>query len=129
MAEGFLRSVLQRRFGAEAPTVASAGTLGWEGSPAQPESIVAAGEREVDIEDHRRHAVRAREPRSDLFEPVAPACHEHEIPPVGRQPVRKRLADSRRAPRHHRQTRHLRPPTADTVPKGTVMAMSSYGRP
>ena len=52
MAEGFLRSVLQRRFGAEAPTVASAGTQGWEGSPAQPESIVAAREREVDIEDH-----------------------------------------------------------------------------
>jgi protein-tyrosine-phosphatase len=52
MAEGFLRSVLQRRFGAEAPTVASAGTQGWEGSPAQLESIVAAREREVDIEDH-----------------------------------------------------------------------------
>jgi protein-tyrosine phosphatase len=52
MAEGFLRSVLQRRFGADAPTVGSAGTQGWEGSGAQPESVVAAAEREVDIADH-----------------------------------------------------------------------------
>jgi len=52
MAEGFLRSVLQRRFGAEAPTVDSAGTQGWEGSGAQRESIVAAREREVDIGSH-----------------------------------------------------------------------------
>jgi protein-tyrosine phosphatase len=52
MAEGFLRSVLQRRFGEDAPTVDSAGTQGWEGSGAQPESVVAAREREVDIAEH-----------------------------------------------------------------------------
>lgn len=52
MAEGFLRSALDRRFGSEAPTVDSAGTQGWEGSPAQAGSIVAAREREVDIERH-----------------------------------------------------------------------------
>jgi protein-tyrosine phosphatase len=52
MAEGFLRSVMERRFGDRAPTVDSAGTQGWEGSGAQPESVVAAGEREVDIASH-----------------------------------------------------------------------------
>jgi protein-tyrosine phosphatase len=48
MAEAFLRSALERRFGADAPTVDSAGTQGWTGSPAQQESIVAAR----DIERH-----------------------------------------------------------------------------
>ena len=67
MAEGFLRSALERRFGAEAPTVDSAGTQGWEGSPAQGESIVAAREREVDIEGHvARRVTRAHIDRADL---------------------------------------------------------------
>jgi protein-tyrosine phosphatase len=67
MAEGFLRSVLQRRFGSEAPAVSSAGTQGWEGSGAQPESIVAASEREVDIEDHvARRLTPAMIERADL---------------------------------------------------------------
>jgi protein-tyrosine phosphatase len=59
MAEGFLRSVLERRFRADAPTVDSAGTQGWEGSGAQPGSIVAAREREVDIEGHRARLLTA----------------------------------------------------------------------
>lgn len=52
LAEGFLRSILIRRFGADAPTVASAGTGGWEGSPAMEGSVQAAMEREVDISGH-----------------------------------------------------------------------------
>jgi protein-tyrosine phosphatase len=52
MAEAFLRSALERRFGGDAPTVDSAGTQGWAGSPAQAESIVAARERAADIERH-----------------------------------------------------------------------------
>lgn len=52
MAEGFLRSALRRRFGDDAPLVASAGTAGWEGSPAMDESVRAAAEREVDISGH-----------------------------------------------------------------------------
>lgn len=72
MAEGFLRSVLQRRFGAEAPIVDSAGTQGWEGSPAQPESVVAAGEREVDIEAHvARLLTPAMVERADLVVAMA----------------------------------------------------------
>jgi protein-tyrosine phosphatase len=67
MAEGFLRSALERRFGSDAPTVDSAGTQGWEGSPAQSGSIVAAREREVDISGHvARRVTRALVERADL---------------------------------------------------------------
>jgi len=52
MAEGFLRSALETRFGDDAPRVSSAGTQGWEGSGAQPESVRAAAERAVDIARH-----------------------------------------------------------------------------
>jgi low molecular weight protein-tyrosine phosphatase len=58
MAEGFLRRSLQRRLGTDAPSVSSAGTTGWEGRPAMPESIEAAAEREIDI---ARHVARALE--------------------------------------------------------------------
>jgi protein-tyrosine phosphatase len=52
LAEGFLRSILVRRFGPAAPTVSSAGTSGWDGSPAMAGSVQAASEREVDISGH-----------------------------------------------------------------------------
>jgi protein-tyrosine phosphatase len=52
IGEGMLRAALQRRFGADAPSVSSAGTAGWEGSAAMPESIEAARERGVDVSDH-----------------------------------------------------------------------------
>lgn len=60
IAEGLLRNALERRFGLRAPLVSSAGTQGWEGSPAMPESIEAAREREIDISEHvaRRLSVR-----------------------------------------------------------------------
>jgi protein-tyrosine phosphatase len=53
IAEGYLRSALEARFGDEAPTVASAGTIGWEGSPADPGSVAAAAAHGVDISGHR----------------------------------------------------------------------------
>jgi protein-tyrosine phosphatase len=52
MAEGLLRASLQDRLGSDAPTVSSAGTAGWEGSGAMPESVSAAAERGVDIAAH-----------------------------------------------------------------------------
>jgi low molecular weight protein-tyrosine phosphatase len=52
MAAGFLRRVLVDRFGPAAPEVGSAGTAGWEGSAAMPESTQAAAERGVDIGEH-----------------------------------------------------------------------------
>jgi protein-tyrosine phosphatase len=53
IAEGVLRSLLVRRFGDAAPPVASAGTSGWDGSPADPGSVTAARELGVDISGHR----------------------------------------------------------------------------
>lgn len=52
IAEGMLRSALQARMGSRAPLVTSAGTAGWEGSGAMPESVAAAAERGVDIGAH-----------------------------------------------------------------------------
>jgi protein-tyrosine phosphatase len=52
MAEGFLRTALDRRMGERAPAVASAGTIGWEGSAAMPETVSAARERGVDVSEH-----------------------------------------------------------------------------
>lgn len=52
IAEGLLRSALGGRFGADAPSVDSAGTQGWEGSGAQPGSVAAAAERDIDISGH-----------------------------------------------------------------------------
>jgi protein-tyrosine phosphatase len=59
LAEGFLRAALEARLGASAPEVSSAGTAGWEGSPAMPESVEAAAERGVDISGHRGRELRA----------------------------------------------------------------------
>ena len=79
LAEGFLRSALRQRFDADAPTVDSAGTQGWEGAPAQAESIVAAREREVDIEGHvARRVTRALVDRADLVLTMA-AEHRDEV--------------------------------------------------
>jgi protein-tyrosine phosphatase len=52
MAEGFLRTALERRLGTDTPAVRSAGTAGWDGSGAMPESIEAARERGVEIGGH-----------------------------------------------------------------------------
>jgi protein-tyrosine phosphatase len=52
MAEAFLRRALVRKLGARAPGVASAGTVGWEGSGPMPEAIDAAAERDLDISGH-----------------------------------------------------------------------------
>jgi protein-tyrosine phosphatase len=52
IAEGFLRAALMRRLGSDAPEVTSAGTAGWEGSEAMPESVQAARERGVEIGTH-----------------------------------------------------------------------------
>lgn len=52
IAEGSLRGALDARFGPGAPSVDSAGTQGWEGSPAQPGSVAAAAERGIDITGH-----------------------------------------------------------------------------
>jgi protein-tyrosine phosphatase len=52
LAEGFLRDELARRLGGGAPVVSSAGTIGWDGSGAMEESILAARELGVDLRAH-----------------------------------------------------------------------------
>ena len=52
IAEGFLRAALARRLRANTPEVTSAGTAGWDGSGAMPESVQAARERGVEIGSH-----------------------------------------------------------------------------
>ncbi len=61
IAEAFLRRALEARFGASAPSVASAGTAGWEGSGPVPESVRAAAERGVDVSSHVARRLTAPE--------------------------------------------------------------------
>jgi protein-tyrosine-phosphatase len=64
IAEGLLRDALVARFGRDAPTVSSAGTMGVEGSSATPESVTAAAERGIDIASHRARRLNV-EPARD----------------------------------------------------------------
>ena len=52
IAEGMIRAALAGVPGEDAARVSSAGTMGWEGSSAMPESVEAAAERGVDIAGH-----------------------------------------------------------------------------
>jgi protein-tyrosine phosphatase len=72
MAEGFLKELLRLRAGAADETddaeptatnepihVSSAGTSGWDGSPATSEAVEAAADREADISGHRARRLAA----------------------------------------------------------------------
>jgi protein-tyrosine phosphatase len=73
IAEGFLRAAFVERMGPDAPEVASAGTMGWTGSGADPSSIRAAAERGVDISGHRAREVSDEDvARADLVVAMAP---------------------------------------------------------
>ena len=52
IAEGLMRRATEHRTVGAPITVSSAGTAGWEGSPAMPEAVEAAAERGVDISGH-----------------------------------------------------------------------------
>jgi protein-tyrosine phosphatase len=66
-AEGLLRQALEARFPGGGPAVASAGTSGWEGSPAHPDSVRAALERDLDLSGHlARRLVREHLEEADL---------------------------------------------------------------
>lgn len=60
MAEGLLRSVLDRRFAKAAPAVSSAGTIAQKGADPMPESVEAARELGVDIAEHRGRRLTVR---------------------------------------------------------------------
>jgi protein-tyrosine phosphatase len=86
MAEGMLRTVLTARLGGAAPAIASAGTMGWEGSAADPASVQAALERGVDISEHRARELRPEDVHgADL---VLAMAHEHAAAVSGLAPER-----------------------------------------
>ena len=67
IAEGMLRDAVVARFGASAPAVSSAGTIGVDGSGATEESVTAASERGIDIAGHRaRRLTLDQARRADL---------------------------------------------------------------
>src|SRR5215204_5223355 len=73
IAEELLRAAFVERMGPDAPEVASAGTMGWTGSGADPSSIRAAAERGVDISGHRAREVSDEDvARADLVVAMAP---------------------------------------------------------
>jgi protein-tyrosine-phosphatase len=73
IAEGFLRAAFEARMGSDAPEVASAGTMGWTGSGADPNSIEVAAEHGIDISDHRAREVSDDDvTRSTLILAMAP---------------------------------------------------------
>jgi len=74
VAEGLIRAAMQARFGGSAPTVASAGVAGWEGSKAEANSIEALAERGIDISSHRGR--RLAEP--DIAEAVVVIAMAYE---------------------------------------------------
>lgn len=79
IAEGVLRAALEARLGERAPLIASAGTAGWEGSGAMPESVVAAEELGVDISGHTARRLRSEHVRAaDLVLGMA-AEHRDEV--------------------------------------------------
>ncbi len=79
IAEGVLRAALEARLGERAPLVASAGTAGWEGSGAMPESVAAAEELGVDISGHTARRLRPEHVRAaDLVLGMA-AEHRDEV--------------------------------------------------
>lgn len=79
IAEGALRAVLVERLGDDAPSVASAGTVGLEGSGAMPESVEAAAERGLDISGHAARRLVPDQIRSaDLVVTMA-AEHREDV--------------------------------------------------
>ena len=63
MAEGLLRSALQRRLGEGAPPVRSAGTIARDGARAMPEAVEAAAELGVDVSGHSARRLRREDIR------------------------------------------------------------------
>jgi protein-tyrosine-phosphatase len=84
VAEGFVRATLRSRFGASAPSVASAGIAGWEHSGADPNSVEAAAERGIDISAHRGRLLRPQD--VDEAELVLAMATEHVEEVVGEDP-------------------------------------------
>ena len=84
MAEGLLRAALQRRFGEDAPSVSSAGTMGLQGYAASPEGVEAARELGADIEAHR--ARRLTVPMTEAADLLLCMASDHREIVAGAKP-------------------------------------------
>lgn len=63
LAEGFLREALKSRSAGSRVEVTSAGTMGWNGSGADPFSVEAGAERGIDISSHIAREVKQSDVR------------------------------------------------------------------
>jgi len=79
MAEGMLRSALERRFGDGAPLLASAGTIARDGAPAMPEAVEAAAELGVDISGHSARRLRPEHVRTAGLIVAMAAGHKEDV--------------------------------------------------
>jgi protein-tyrosine-phosphatase len=84
IAEGMLRVAFASRLGADAPTVSSAGTMGWSGSAADPNSVEAAAERGIDISEHRARELTTRDVASAIL--ILGVSGEHAAAVVAQDP-------------------------------------------
>ncbi len=79
MAEGLLRSALERRLGDGAPRVASAGTIACDGARAMPEAVEAAAELGVDISAHSARRLRGEHIRDAVLIVGMAAEHREDV--------------------------------------------------
>jgi len=84
IAEGLMRRATEHRTIGAPITVSSAGTAGWEGSPAMPEAVEAAAERGVDISGHE--ATRLRPGMAAVADLVLCMAAEHRDQIAGYEP-------------------------------------------
>lgn len=79
LAEGFLREALGARSATSSIDVTSAGTMGWDGSGADPSSVDAGAERGIDITGHVARGCSTSDVRdADLIVGMAPE-HVEEV--------------------------------------------------
>lgn len=79
MAEGLLRSALERRLGDGAPPVGSAGTIARDGAPAMPEAVEAVAELGVDVSGHSARRLRPEDIRDAVLIVVMAAEHREDV--------------------------------------------------
>jgi protein-tyrosine phosphatase len=79
MAEGLLRSALERRLGEGAPRVASAGTIARDGARAMPEAVEAAADLGADISGHSARRLRPEHVREAGLIVAMAAEHQEDV--------------------------------------------------
>ena len=121
MAEGLLRSALQRRLGDGAPRVASAGTIARDGARAMPEAVEAATDLGADISGHSARRLRPEHVREAGLIVAMAAEHQEDV--VGLDPDAQARTFTLKELVRLLETSHPRPldaPRADGLPAGRV---------